>query len=95
MDFKPSEIILMALALLIPLGLFIALLIPGAIATIFAFVGDPTARPIVFGGGAFVVFGVLCYRIYSRAKPRKKPAPKSNYDPDAASHARETWKKPD
>jgi hypothetical protein len=94
MGFKPSEIILIAFAVLIPVVLFVALLIPGGISTLFGFMVDPTLRPIVFGGGAFIVFGVLCYRIYSRVSPRKKPKTASTYDPEAAAHARETWNKP-
>lgn len=94
MGFKPSEIILIALAILIPVGLFAALLIPGGIATLFGFMGDPTLRPIVFGGAAFIVFGILCFRIYSRVSAKQKPKAPSTYDPEAAAHARETWNKP-
>jgi uncharacterized membrane protein len=94
MGFKGSEIALIVLAILIPVGLFGALLVPGGMSAIVGILADPVVRPIAFGGAALVVFGVLCYRVYSRIRPRKRPPAASTYDPTVAAHARETWKIP-
>ena len=72
MELKPSEIVIIVLALAIPIGGFTLLFIPGGIDGIFGFAMHPEVRPYVFYGGAVVVFGILAWRIYRRIRPRQR-----------------------
>jgi hypothetical protein len=71
MEFKPSEIALIIVALAIPIGGFALLFIPGGVSSVFGFAMHPEVRPYVFYGGAVVVFGILAWRIYRRIRPRQ------------------------
>jgi membrane protein implicated in regulation of membrane protease activity len=68
--FKASEIIVIVIALAIPVGMFVALLIPGVGGAIAGFLLDPARMPIVFYGGAIVLFGILAWRFYRRIRPK-------------------------
>jgi hypothetical protein len=72
MEFKPSEIAIIIVALAIPIGGFSLLFIPGGLDGVFGFVMDPVLRPYVFYGGAVVVFAILAWRIYRRIRPRQR-----------------------
>ena len=76
MDFKPAEIAMIVLAFLVPVAIFAVILTPGAGEALFAFAFDRQNMPFVFGGGAFLVFAVLAWRIFRRIRP----APKSRTD---------------
>jgi hypothetical protein len=78
MDFKPHEIALMTLAVLVPAVLLVLAFIPGGLNWIGDFAMHPTYRPFVFFGGAAIAFAVLAWRIYRRIRPaeKKKPAAK-------------------
>ncbi|MBU6318727.1 MAG: hypothetical protein KGS00_03670 [Alphaproteobacteria bacterium] len=73
MDFKRSEIIAMAAAVIIPLIIFATVLTPGAVKAITLFLLTANNMPIVFGGAAAGVFCILAYRIYRRLRPRRPP----------------------
>jgi len=70
MEFKASEILAIVVALAIPLAIFTALLIPGAVGGVYSFVLREDVRPYIFYGGAALVFGVLALRIYRRVRPK-------------------------
>jgi hypothetical protein len=72
MEFKPSEIAIIVIALAIPIGGFSLLFIPGGFDSVFGFVMDPAIMPYVFYGGAVVVFAILAFRIYRRIRPRQR-----------------------
>lgn len=71
MEWKPSEIIIMVIAIAIPTGLFAALLIPGLMGGFFSFIFSPANMQVVFTVMAVVVAGVLALRIYRRIRPGK------------------------
>lgn len=71
MDFKRSELIAMAAAVIIPLVIFAVILTPGAVEAITLFLLTANNLPIVFGGAAAGVFCVLVYRLYRRLRPTR------------------------
>lgn len=75
MNLKAHEIVLAILAVVVPLGILVMAFIPGGLSWIIALALDPTWGPVVFFGGAALVFLVLAWRIYRRIRPApKKPA---------------------
>lgn len=75
MNLKPHEIMLAAVAILVPVVVLVLAIIPGGFGFIFDLALDPVRGPIVFFGGAAVLFGVLSWRIYRRIRPAPKKAP--------------------
>ncbi len=75
MEWKPSEIIILVIALAIPTGLFAALLIPGIMGGFFSFLFSPQNMQIVFTIMAMLVAAILGYRIYRRIRPAKPGKP--------------------
>lgn len=74
MNLKPHEIILVILAILVPAVVLVLAFIPGGLSFIIVLAMDRTWGPVVFFGGAAVVFAVLSWRIYRRIRPAtKKP----------------------
>ena len=69
MDFKRSELIAMAAAVIIPLVIFAVVLTPGAVKAITLFLLTANNMPIVFGGAAAGVLCILAYRIFRRLRP--------------------------
>ncbi len=74
MEFKPHEIILMALGVAVPAVVLVLAFIPGGLDFLFTLAVDPVVGPIVFFGGAAILFGVLSWRIYRRIRPAPKKA---------------------
>jgi membrane protein implicated in regulation of membrane protease activity len=72
MEFKPSEIAIIVIALAIPIAGFSLLFIPGGLNGVFGFAMNPEMRPYVFYGGAVIVFVILAWRIYRRMRPRQR-----------------------
>ena len=76
MNFKPHEIALAVLGLLVPVTILTLAFVPGGMNWVFELVLDPVLGPIVFYVGAAVLAGVLGWRIYRRIRPApKKKAP--------------------
>ncbi len=80
MDLKPHEIILAVLAIAIPVVVLTLAFIPGGLDFVVVLALDPVWGPVVFFGGAVILFGVLAWRIYRRIRPaakkeQAKPAP--------------------
>lgn len=75
MNLKASEIALIAIAILGP-GIFLVLaFVPGGLNFVLDIAKDRIFGPVVFFGGAIVLFAVLAWRIYRRIRPaEKKPA---------------------
>ena len=72
MDFKPSEIIIVILAFMIPTALFAALIIPGTMMGMIKFVTSPEHVNFVFGGLAVIAVAVLAFRLFRRMRPASK-----------------------
>lgn len=70
MEFKPLEIVAIVFALVIPIGAFALLFIPGGFNAALNFVMDDATRPFVFYGAAAVLVGVLGWRLYRRVRPK-------------------------
>lgn len=76
MELKPQEILLIVVAVLGPTIFLVLAFIPGGLNFIGDIAMDPVRGPIVFFGGAAVLFVVLAWRIYRRIRPaEKKPGP--------------------
>jgi hypothetical protein len=76
MEFKPHEIVLMVLGVAVPAVLLVLAFTPGGLDFLFNLAVDPVMGPVVFFGGAALLFGVLSWRIYRRIRPApKKTAP--------------------
>jgi membrane protein implicated in regulation of membrane protease activity len=80
MDLKPHEIILAVLAVAIPVVVLTLAFIPGGLDFVFHLAVDRVWGPVVFFGGAAILFAVLAWRIYRRIRPaakkeQPKPAP--------------------
>ncbi len=71
MEWKPSEILILVIALAIPTGLFAALLVPGIMGGLFSFIFAPENMQIVFTVMAVVVAAALGLRIYRRIRPAR------------------------
>lgn len=71
MEWKPSEIIILVIALAIPTGLFAALFIPGLMGGMFSFLFAPQNMQIVFTVMSVIVAAILGWRIYRRIRPAK------------------------
>ncbi len=74
MEFKPHEIALIALALIVPIGAFAVLLTPGALGAVLDILFQPGWRELIFYGGAAICFGVLAFRLYRRMRPKGRSA---------------------
>ncbi len=85
MEFKPHEIILMALGVAVPVVVLGLAFTPGGLDFVFHLARDPVMGPVVFFGGAAILFGVLAWRIYRRIRPAPKTAP-----PPATPHVSPT-----
>ena len=72
MEFKPSEIALIVLAVVGPLIFFVLAIIPGGLGFIGDIAMDPVRGPIVFFTGAALLFIVLAWRIYRRIRPAER-----------------------
>ncbi|MEQ1783101.1 MAG: hypothetical protein ABMA14_17220 [Hyphomonadaceae bacterium] len=72
MEFKPSEIALIVLAVVGPLIFFVLAIIPGGLGFIGDIAMDPVRGPAVFFGGAALLFIVLAWRIYRRIRPAER-----------------------
>lgn len=77
MELKPTEIALIVIAIVGPTIFLVLAFIPGGLNFIGDIAMDPVRGPMVFFGGAAVLFVVLAWRIYRRIRPaEKKPVPK-------------------
>lgn len=85
MEFKPHEIILMALGVAAPVIVLVLAFTPGGLDFLFNLALDPVMGPVVFFGGAAILFGVLSWRIYRRIRPPAKKA-----SPPATPHVSPT-----
>jgi uncharacterized protein YjeT (DUF2065 family) len=70
MNFKLSEILVIALALAVPIALFGVMLTPGAWDSLVGFVLSPENRWTVFGGGAALAGAILLFRLARRFGPQ-------------------------
>ena len=76
MNFKPHEIALAILAVLVPVIVLALAFVPGGMNWVFELVLDPVLGPIVFYTGAALLAVLLGWRIYRRINPpAKKKAP--------------------
>ena len=75
MEWKPSEILIVVIALAIPTSLFAALFIPGIMGGLFGFIFAPENMQIVFTVMAMIVAGILGWRVYRRIRPAKPSKP--------------------
>jgi hypothetical protein len=75
MDLKPHEIILAVLAVAVPVVVLTLAFIPGGLDFVFEIALDRVWGPVVFFGGAAILFGVLAWRIYRRIRPAPKKEP--------------------
>jgi hypothetical protein len=85
MDLKPHEIVLAVLAVAVPVVVLTLAFIPGGLDFVFDIALDRVWGPVVFFGGAAILFGVLAWRIYRRIRPAPKKEP-----PKAAPHVSPT-----
>lgn len=77
MELKPAEIALIVIAIVGPTIFLVLAFIPGGLNFIGDIAMDPVRGPMVFFGGAAVLFVVLAWRIYRRIRPAgKKPVAK-------------------
>ena len=74
MNLKPHEIILAVLAILVPLIVLVLAFTPGGFDFVIEIALDPVLGPIVFFGGAAILFAVLALRIYRRIRPAARKA---------------------
>lgn len=75
MNLKPHEIILAVLAILVPVVVLALAFVPGGLNFLVDLTLHPIWGPVVFFGGAAILFGVLSWRIYRRIRPAPKKAP--------------------
>lgn len=78
MEIKFSEIALLVVAILTPIVILVLSFIPGGFNWIPYLLSHPVWQPVIFYGGALLLFGVLGWRIYRRIRPatRKSDAVK-------------------
>lgn len=80
MNLKPAEIALIVLAIAGPTIFLVLAFIPGGLNFIGDIAIDPVRGPLVFFGGAAVLFVVLAWRIYRRIRPAvKKQEPRAEH----------------
>ncbi len=79
MDYKPSDIALLAIAMIIPIILVLLLTVPGVLGAAVSFIIARENLFYVCGVGIVIAASLLGFRIFRRIKPaKKKPAPESN-----------------
>ncbi len=77
MEIKFSEIVLLIIAIVTPIVIIALAFIPGGFNWVPYLLSHPVWQPVIFYGGAIVLFGVLAWRIYRRIRPaERKPAPR-------------------
>jgi|JI9StandDraft_2_1071091.scaffolds.fasta_scaffold07535_5 hypothetical protein len=74
MEIKFSEIALLVVAIVTPIAILVLSFIPGGFNWIPYLLSHPVWQPVIFYGGAILLFGVLAWRIYRRIRPApRKP----------------------
>jgi hypothetical protein len=63
---KPSELVIVIAAFVIPVILIVLLLLPGVTGPLLAYASTKTGSWVIFGGLAACVFAVLLWRLYKR-----------------------------
>jgi hypothetical protein len=80
MELKPSEIALIIIAIVGPVIFLVLAFVPGGLNFVVDIAMDRVFGPIVFFGGAAVLFGVFAWRIYRRIRPaERKPVAKTEH----------------
>lgn len=72
MEIKISEIVLLVVAIVTPIAILVMAFIPGGFNWIPYLLSHPFWQPVIFYGGALVLFGVLAWRIYRRIRPAER-----------------------
>lgn len=72
MEFKPTEIALIVVAILGPTIFLILAFVPGGLNFIGDIAMDPVRGPLVFFGLAAILFIALAWRIYRRIRPAER-----------------------
>lgn len=72
MELKFSEIVLLVVAIATPIVILVLAFIPGGFNWVPYLLSHPVWQPVVFYGGALLLFAVLGWRIYRRIRPPER-----------------------